>query len=136
MSLHARKTRPSIERFRERHPELPLVVAATGTDLYEDLKPYIDDYDYANYNLVEPIIKPVGMTRDEVFQEVLQCYKKYYMWKFPQWLAMPKDDFKRNCLLRGMKAIMENSFLKDHMGGLGSMPGSVHNMVHDLALGD
>ena len=37
VALHARKSHPSIARFRELHPGRPLVVALTGTDIYRDL---------------------------------------------------------------------------------------------------
>jgi putative glycosyltransferase (TIGR04348 family) len=37
IALHARRSRPSIERFRERHPDGALIIALTGTDLYGDL---------------------------------------------------------------------------------------------------
>jgi putative glycosyltransferase (TIGR04348 family) len=37
VALHARRSYPSIRRFHQDHPECPLLVALTGTDLYEDL---------------------------------------------------------------------------------------------------
>ena len=37
IALHARRSYPSIQRFRLRHPHLPLIVALTGTDLYRDI---------------------------------------------------------------------------------------------------
>src|SRR2546421_106146 len=37
IALHARKSSPSVRRFREEYPDRPLVVGLTGTDLYEDL---------------------------------------------------------------------------------------------------
>jgi putative glycosyltransferase (TIGR04348 family) len=38
VALHARKSFGSIRRFREQHPDVPLVVVLTGTDLYRDLR--------------------------------------------------------------------------------------------------
>ncbi len=101
-------------------------------DLYEELKPYIEEYDYAKYNLVSPVVKPTAMTRDEVFREVLLCYRGYYMSKIPEWLTMTGNELKRRCLIKGMKAIMNNSFLKDHMKGSAKMPASVLKMLNSL----
>lgn len=38
IALHARRSFQSIQRFRERYPERPLVVGLTGTDLYRDIR--------------------------------------------------------------------------------------------------
>ena len=37
IALHARRSFPSIERFSSQHPNLPLILALTGTDLYGDI---------------------------------------------------------------------------------------------------
>ena len=37
IALHARRSHTSIARFRDEHPELPLILALTGTDLYGDI---------------------------------------------------------------------------------------------------
>ena len=39
IAVHARKSFPSIRRFHREHPDRPLVVVLSGTDLYRDLKP-------------------------------------------------------------------------------------------------
>jgi putative glycosyltransferase (TIGR04348 family) len=38
VALHARRSFPAIDRFRQSHPHAPVVVALTGTDLYRDLE--------------------------------------------------------------------------------------------------
>jgi hypothetical protein len=72
------------------------------------------------------------MTRDQLMQQILNCYKEYYMKKLPQWAVMKGNPLKRSCLIKGMKAIIDNSFLKDHMKGLGGMPGGVHKLIKNL----
>ncbi|MGH2731361.1 MAG: selenoneine biosynthesis selenosugar synthase SenB [Actinomycetota bacterium] len=37
VALHARRSAPSVDRFRQRWPTAPLVLALTGTDLYGDI---------------------------------------------------------------------------------------------------
>ena len=38
VALHARRSFPSIAQWRREHPDRPLIVALTGTDLYGDLR--------------------------------------------------------------------------------------------------
>lgn len=102
-------------------------------DMYDELKPYICTRDYAKYNLVEPVIEPGGMTTDELFTEVLNCYKKFYFRKIPEWVKL-KNEFKRRYAIQSMKAIMDNSFLKEHVLKLGTMPKTVEKLLKSLDL--
>jgi putative glycosyltransferase (TIGR04348 family) len=38
IALHARRSYESIRRFHETHPQLPVIVVLTGTDLYRDIR--------------------------------------------------------------------------------------------------
>jgi hypothetical protein len=63
-----------------------------------------------------------------VFREALSCYKKYYLAKIPQWTGL-KDEFKKNLLFKGLRAIMQNSFLRRHMSGMAPMPAEVKQVM-------
>jgi anaerobic magnesium-protoporphyrin IX monomethyl ester cyclase len=96
-------------------------------DMYEDLKPYIVSYDYEDYNLVAPVVKPEAMEVDELMSTVIDCYRRFYMGKLKTIPQMSK--FKRDYFIITMKLLMENSYLKQYMGGLGSMPVEVDSML-------
>jgi glycosyltransferase involved in cell wall biosynthesis len=62
VALHARRSYPSIARFHEAHPELPLILALTGTDLYGDI--HTDPDAQRSLELADRIIllQPAGLT--------------------------------------------------------------------------
>ncbi len=99
-------------------------------DMYEDLKPHIVSYDYEDYNLVAPVVKPIAMTTDELMKQVIDCYRRFYMGKLKRLPTM--SPFKRDYFMITMKLLMENSYLKQHMGGLGSMPKEVDRLLGTL----
>lgn len=99
-------------------------------DMYEDLKPHIVSYDYRDYNLVAPVVKPVAMEADELIAQVMDCYRRFYMGKLKE---IPKmTPFKREYMMTTMKLLIENSYLQRYMGSLGDMPAEVHAMLGKL----
>lgn len=92
--------------------------------MYEDLKEYIQVFDYSQYNLVEPIIKPKRMTLQEVDQAIVHCYRQFYKGKMRELLRM-KDPFKRDYMFASMQLMMNNSFLIKKLGSLGKIPEKV-----------
>ncbi len=54
LALHARRSHDSISAFAARHPDRPLVVALTGTDLYRDI--HVSDEARASLELAHRLI--------------------------------------------------------------------------------
>ena len=96
-------------------------------DMYPDLEPYIVSRDYEDYNLVAPVVKPIAMTTDELMKMVIDCYRNFYMGKLKRVPTMTKS--KRDYFMITMKLLMDNSYLKQHMGGLGNMPAEVDELL-------
>lgn len=96
-------------------------------DMYKDLEPYIISHDYEDYNLVAPVVKPKAMETEELMTQVIECYRRFYMGKLKQIPTMPKA--KRDYFIVTMKLLMENSYLKQYMGGLGNMPKEVDGIL-------
>lgn len=97
-------------------------------DMYQEVKDFVATTDYARYNLVEPVIKPRNMRTDELFQQVLRCYREFYFKKIPEWIKLEKG-FKRQYAVQSMRAIMDNSFLQQHVLSLGKMPKMVKTLL-------
>ncbi|MRS12893.1 MAG: radical SAM protein [Actinobacteria bacterium] len=97
------------------------------SDIYPELEPYIETFDYEDYNLVAPVVKPIAMTRDELQTTVINCYRRFYMGKLKQIGTMTKE--KRDYFMITMKLLMENSYLTKFAGGLGSMPAEVNELL-------
>ena len=96
-------------------------------DIYPDLEPYIVSRDYEDYNLVAPVVKPKAMETDELMRIVIDCYRRFYMGKLGRIGTM--SPAKRDYFLITMKLLMENSYLKQFMGGLGAMPTEVNALL-------
>jgi anaerobic magnesium-protoporphyrin IX monomethyl ester cyclase len=96
-------------------------------DMYKDLEPFIVSRDYEDYNLVAPVVKPEAMTTDELMKMVIDCYREFYMGKLRKVPQMTQE--KRDYFVVTMKLMMENSYLKRFMGGLGEMPEEVRQLT-------
>jgi anaerobic magnesium-protoporphyrin IX monomethyl ester cyclase len=128
-------TTESIERTlveaKEFNPDFAHFLAIAPwpySDIYAELKPYIEEYDYTKYNLIDPVIRPKAMTREDVDRAIVNCYRDFYMNKFLEMLDTD-DRFKKDYLLRSMKLMMSNSFIKKKMGMLGEMPDEIKEIL-------
>ncbi len=114
----------TIELAKFYDPDMAFFLAITPwpyADLYKEVKDHIATRDFRKYNLVEPVIKPVAMTLDQVRTELFRGFREFYIAKMKRLSSMPawKQDFMKSL----MKLLMEHSYLKDQMAGLALPPG-------------
>jgi anaerobic magnesium-protoporphyrin IX monomethyl ester cyclase len=112
---------------REFNPDFAHYLAITPwpyAELYKEVEDLIEVDDFSQYNLIEPIIKPHGMTLEQVDLAIIDCYRKFYMPKLAEVMQM-KDEFRREYLLRSMKLIMGSSFLAKKFARLGMKPSEI-----------
>ncbi|MDP2167775.1 MAG: cobalamin-dependent protein [Thermodesulfovibrionales bacterium] len=128
-------TRESIERTltlaKEYNPDFAHFLAIAPwpyADIYEELKPFIEVRDYRKYNLIDPVIKPKAMTLEDVDLAIVNCYRDFYMNKFLETLETD-DEFKKAYMMKAMKLMMSNSFIKKKLGMLGEMPEEIKNIL-------
>ncbi len=114
----------TLELAKEFNPDFAHFLAIAPwpySDIYGELEPFIEVRDYRKYNLIDPIVKPKRMTLEDVDRAIVECYRDFYMGKFLEMIE-EKDEYKKNYLMRAMKLMMSNSFVKKKMGLLGEMP--------------
>jgi len=85
------------------------------SDMYEDMKQYIEQLDYSKYNLVDPVLRPKRMSLLQVDVELANCFRKFYMGKILDVMTM-KEGFKRSYLLRATKLFMSSPFVMRKLG--------------------
>jgi anaerobic magnesium-protoporphyrin IX monomethyl ester cyclase len=129
------ETRESIDRTlrlaREFNPDFAHFLAITPwpyADLYREVEDLIEITDLSKYNLIEPVIKPKGMTLEQVDLAIIDCYRRFYMPKLAE-VSRMKDRFRRDYLLRSMKLIMNSSFLAGKFARLGLKPSEIMREV-------
>lgn len=124
----------TLELAREFNPDFAHFLAITPwpyADLYREVEDLIEVWDLSKYNLIEPVIKPTRMTRQDVDLAIINCYRHFYMPKLAEVIRM-KDDFRRDYLLRSMKLIMGSSFLTGKFARLGLKPSAFMKDIRSL----
>jgi anaerobic magnesium-protoporphyrin IX monomethyl ester cyclase len=97
---------------------------------FADVSPYIGEYDYSKYNLIEPIVTPKEMSLMQVDEALVNCYRRFYMGKIME-IITTKDSFKRNYLLKAMQLLMVSPFIlkKLGIGTLGKLPAKIGEVI-------
>jgi anaerobic magnesium-protoporphyrin IX monomethyl ester cyclase len=100
------------------------------SDIYEELRDFIEVHDYRKYNLIDPVVKPKEMSLEEMDRAIIDCYRAFYMNKYAEMLE-EKDEFKKKYMLTSMKLMMSNSFIRKKIGNLGTMPAEVRQIIEN-----
>lgn len=98
-------------------------------DGYNDVKPLIRIYDYAKYNMVDPVLEPHNMSILQIEVAIADGYRRFYMGKILEFMTM-KATFKRDFLMRITKLFMGSSFVmkKLGIGILGKIPAKMEEV--------
>jgi anaerobic magnesium-protoporphyrin IX monomethyl ester cyclase len=96
-------------------------------DLYPQLKPYIEVFDFSKYNLVEPVVKPINMTLYELRQAIGRSSMDFYMDKLSRLDEM--TPYKRKFMIAVVDIIANNSYLAEMMRSAG---GDAEGMPVDI----
>lgn len=124
----------TLQLARHYDPDMPhflMIAPWPYADIYSALAEHIVTRDYAKYNFVEPVVKPRQMTTAQLQQAVVDCYRRFYMEKLGAFDRLA-DQFKRAYMLSALQAMVKNSFLAQHLTGLGAMP---EELARRLGLG-
>jgi len=107
-------------------------------DLYPALQPHIATNDYRRYNLVDPVIKPMLMTTDEVSEALGSAARRFFMHKFQNLKGL--SHWKQEFMTEVFSILVNNSYLSGQMMTMantaqGTMPPEIlaiirHGTVH------
>lgn len=123
----------TLELAKHYSPDMAFFLAIAPwpyAEIYSTLEPFIAVRDYSKYNLVEPVVKPLNMTIEELRQELLRATRMFYMDKLRKLKSM--SPYKRDFMLSVMKLLMEHSYLAADIKG--SIPPEVKEYLDGLSL--
>jgi putative glycosyltransferase (TIGR04348 family) len=107
VALHARRSAPSIQRFHQRHPRRPLIVALTGTDLYGDI-PAGDADALQSLELATRLIVLHELPRDALPQQVMEKVRVIYQSAIcPPRRMQPRGDSFDVCVVGHLRPVKD-----------------------------
>jgi len=85
----------------------PVITPMPFTPLWDEMYDRIRVWDYAEYNLVTPIIEPYALSLEDITIALGRCYMVFYANKMTEILSLP-EGFKRTYMLSAMKEMMKD----------------------------
>ena len=106
VALHALRSAPSVERYRSAHPDAPVVLALTGTDLYGSIHTHAEArraLDQANRLIV---LQPLGVAE---LPERMRARARviYQSVPAPRRSAAPRRDHFEVCVLAHLRPVKD-----------------------------
>jgi anaerobic magnesium-protoporphyrin IX monomethyl ester cyclase len=132
--------RETVELAKLYDPDMAFFLAIAPwpyAEMYAELRPFIEEFDYRRYNLVEPVVRPLAMTRAELSEELGLASRDFYTHKLAGLDRM--SSAKRQFMLTVLKILATNSYLAPKMKGLGAgrqMPPEVRDLLGRLGILD
>jgi anaerobic magnesium-protoporphyrin IX monomethyl ester cyclase len=123
--------RQTLELAKFYNPDLAFFLAIAPwpyATIYQSLKDYIEVTDYSKYNLVEPVVKPVNMTREELTTELGKASRDFYFHKLQNLEKMSAK--KQEFIVKVIHIITHNSYLAKAMQGI--MPPEMKKIMEKL----
>lgn len=110
------RIRKTVQLALEFDPDLAFFLAIAPwpyADIYHELEPHIEDFDYGNYNLAEPVVKPLAMTRQELREETDRAHQVFFTEKAKRLGSM--TPYKRDFMLSAMRILAEHAYFGPRM---------------------
>ena len=126
--------RNTLELAKFYNPDMAFFLAIAPwpySNIYPELKDYIETKDYSQYNLVEPVVKPKNMTREELTTELGKASRDFYVHKIQTLDQMSAK--KRQFLIKVIQIIANNSYLAKAMKGV--MPPEMKKLLAKMHAG-
>jgi len=106
VALHARRSHPSIKRCRDAHPDLPLILALTGTDLYGDIRNDISAQESLELASAFIVLQPMGI--QELPPKLRhKAHVIYQSVRRPPGIFGPKCDVFEVCVLGHLRPVKD-----------------------------
>jgi putative glycosyltransferase (TIGR04348 family) len=106
VALHALRSAPSIERFRSAHPDAPLILALTGTDLYGSIHTHAEARRSLDLATRLILLQPLGMQElpEDVRNKARVIYQSV---PAPTIRAAPREDRFEVCVMGHLRPVKD-----------------------------